>query len=123
MAAKRYVLVAGSHVDRDGVKYHSPPGGPPVIVTSEDDLVKMFPGKFVPEAVAGQVVVNTDHALGNDVTEMYEIAQEAGLKVYAGGGYFHVVDPDRADAEPLNEKGLRGNKVSQFIEKWMAEQE
>jgi hypothetical protein len=53
------------------------------------------------------------HDMGDDVTDEFDGAAEAGLKVYVRNGWYNVVAAD--DKEPLNEKAMRRPDAESFV--------
>ena len=54
---------------------------------------------------------------GTDVTDQFEDAKTAELKVYKKGPWYSIVDPD--NDQVLSEKKLRQNKVAEFLAQYV----
>jgi hypothetical protein len=111
------------------------------IVSSERDLVAVFPNKFEEvhsesnfKVVAEQVeVAETEEEKENtetpvepvvsederaNVTELFPDAETAQLLVFAEGGKYWVAEPDASD-DNLNTKGLGKRAVRAFISDYL----
>jgi hypothetical protein len=101
---------------------------PGEVVSSERDLVKLFPNKFValPDVAAPTddvVEVSEDTAptskpLGKDVTEKFDDAVENDLLVFYKSQKYYVTEKDDV-ADVLNEKPLKKSEVVPFIENYL----
>jgi len=138
---KRFKLLpkVGNHTQRDKageLVTITAEGGE--IIETEDDLCKMFPGKFeevkIPESQAKKektedtkskpkkkIVKKKKKSLGRDVTEKFEVAEEEDFKVFyaTGRGYFVAEAEDPTTS--LNEKGLKKASVEKYIKKYLKE--
>lgn len=62
-------------------------------------------------------VVTTEY--GEDVTNQFQKAIDAGVKVYVKSGWFNVYDPDDKGGEPINVKKLRKDAVDEVIDAYI----
>ena len=106
--AKQYVVEIGL--------YHSGAGGrlykKGEIVTSEQDLIADFPGKFILYTGPASPVV----AAPTDVTSAFVGAEELFYKVFAVQGGFNVVEVDQPE-KPLNPGGPKSAvEIQKFLD-------
>ena len=122
---RHYRVLAGSHY-QNGVLHKK--GS---IVTTKDRLDKAFLNKFeevhdtrfVPMRDKKEPVEVSMPAhktsLGKDITDRYEAAEDAGLKVYLKGGVCNVVDPDEPGIPVNGDIVLKKTQVAKFLKKYL----
>jgi hypothetical protein len=126
MSQRSFTLLHGTHI-HDGKKYTR--GS--VIVTDQPltelfinkfeetrEVVRRQPAKEVKE-VADESVPTKKHPFGKDVTANYEMAQEAGLRVFVKSGAYNIVDEDAEDTALNGPSPLEKAEVKPFIKKYL----
>jgi len=134
MALYKLKKKVGKHVDVNGKVY-----GPGDTVESESDLTLSFPLKFdlvqetlvnappskpeIPVPVSdvdGPPTSTSEEEVfeyGEDVSDQFEDASIAELRVYKKRQWFTIVDPD--DGTVMSEKKLRLKDVAPFLAKYV----
>ncbi len=127
----RYELLAGCHVDATGCRYVKTPGSDePVLVDSDEDLLKLFPGQFrhvghspvAPHQQVTTTIVPTQEQkpqsipLGEDVSDQFPKAAKADLKVFKSETGYRVADADEPGTA-LDDGSLTSKtKTQKFID-------
>lgn len=146
-AVRRFKMLGGTFTDEKGVT-HRFERGKDTIVESDKPLDAMFVNcfeplddapAFVPGAAppiqlddAGEVVGRADEPapedeipvpeagedLGDDVTEDFDGAEEADLKVFKKGRQYHVAGADRPGEALNDEEFTTKGQVKDFLKKY-----
>jgi hypothetical protein len=72
------------------------------------------PARTATKDTAAASQESVESSFGDDVTDEFEGAADAGLKVFGHNGWYHVVAADDPET-PLNEKGMRRDVAESFV--------